>query len=443
MLRLARPYSKEIHAIALPMMLSAISLPLLGMVDTAILGHLESEKYLAAINIGNMAVNMLLWGLSFFRMSTTGLVAQSFGLGQQRQTAEHLARAFYLVMILAVLLLLSMPLLISLQLLLLANGGEVENLAQDYLQVRYFSLPAALSLFVINGYLLATNQARKVLYLTLICQLSNMILDYVLVFHFHLGVVGVAWGSLIAELLACTTGLYWLWKAQALTAINNLHALLKQQRPWLNFFQLNFDIFIRTVCLIVVFSYLTKQSAYQGSLILACNAVLLNFFYLASYALDGYAHAVESLSGRLLGSGKIKALQTMLKSAFKLSLYASLLIFILFLLGGSSLIDLLTALPEVRTTAKQHLLWLVILPLIAMPSFVYDGLCVGTTQSKVMRNAMLMAIMLGFLPVWHLFKAFFPDHPQLNHALWFSFLCFFAVRGIAMAALVKTNPPTH
>lgn len=433
-------YRQAIHAIALPMMLSAVSLPLLGMVDTAILGHLDSDQYLAAINVGNMAVNMLLWGLSFFRMSTTGLVAQSFGLGQQGQTAEHLLRAFCLAMILAALLLLSMSGLIDLQLLLLANGGVVENLAKNYLQIRYFGLPAALSLFVINGYLLATNQARRVLYLTLICQLSNMVLDYVLVFHFQLNVVGVAWGSLIAEWLSCAVGIYWLWQNQAFATGNGLQKILLRQREhWLNFFKLNFDLFIRTICLIVVFSYLTKQSAEQGQLILACNAVLLNFFYLASYALDGYAHAVESLSGRLLGSGKTKELKAMLKTSFKLSCYASLLIFMLFLLGGSALIDLLTTLPEVRTTAKQYLPWLVVLPLVAMPSFIYDGLCVGTTQSKTMRNAMLMAMLFGFLPIWHLFKALFPDSLYLNHALWFSFLCFFAIRGIAMAMLVQSK----
>lgn len=423
------------------MVLSAISMPLLGLVDTAILGHLDSEIYLGAVNIGATALNMLLWGLGFLRMSTTGLVAQAFGANDHKQSAQHTARALFLAAALGLVLVALHPLLIPLQLFLLSNGGETAALAESYLQIRYFALPLSLLLFVMTGYFLATNQAGKVLQLMLISQISNMVLDALFVLVFHWDVKGVALGSLISEALAVTVGVIWLIQSKSV-ALAHFHQLWQptQQHSWLDFFKLNSDIFIRTACLITVFTFMTKQSAMQGDLILASNAVLMTFFYLTAYGLDGYAHAVESICGRHQGKQNKSMLAQSFQAAMVFAAGLSLLMSLLFGLLGPNLIDLLTHIQPVKSTAHDYLIWPVIIPLISFSAFIYDGLCIGTTQSKAMRNAMLLSVFLGFLPAWYVLSHLFPEH--LNHMLWFSFSLFFVLRGLGMfyfcESLVKT-----
>lgn len=417
------------------MVLSAISLPLLGIVDTAILGHLNSEIYLASVNIGSTALNMLLWGLGFLRMSTTGLVAQSHGAENQTLSANHMARALFLASLLGLLLVALQPVLIPLQLYLLSNGGDVALLASDYMQIRYYSLPFSLLLFVLNGYFLATNQAAKVLKLMLLSQISNIILDATFVMVFHWDVKGVALGSLISEILASALGCLWLYQSKLLNWAHFKKLWQPKNSPqkdhsWLNFFKLNSDIFIRTACLITVFTYMTKQSAIQGDLILASNAVLMSFFYLTAYGLDGYAHAVESICGRHLGNKNHKQLAESFYASMVFAGLMSLVLSLIFIFFGSPIIQSLTHLEDVQKTTDSYLPWLVILPAISFSAFVYDGLCIGTTQSKAMRNAMLLSVFIGFLPCWYLLSYFFPNH--MNHMLWLSFALFFVLRGLGM-----------
>ncbi|WP_154222702.1 MATE family efflux transporter [Marinicella rhabdoformis] len=434
MLKLKNQF-KPVHAIAVPMVLSAISLPLLGIVDTAILGHLDSEIYLASVNIGSSALNMLLWGLGFLRMSTTGLIAQSHGANNPTQSAQHMARALFLATFLGLSLVVLQPVLIPLQLYLLSNGGDVALLATDYMHIRYFAMPFSLLLFVMNGYFLATNQAGKVLKLMLVSQITNILLDALFVLVFHWDVKGVALGSLISEMSAVSLGGYWLVKSQILDK-HHFHQLWRKHSPnntehsWLNFFKLNSDIFIRTACLITVFTYMTKQSAIQGDLILASNAVLMNFFYLTAYGLDGYAHAVESICGRHLGNKNHKQLAESFYASMFFAGTMSLFLSLMFLFFGQSIIDQLTHLENIRSTATDYLPWVIVLPVISFSAFVYDGLCIGTTQSKAMRNAMLLSVFAGFIPTWYLLSYYFPDH--LNHMLWLSFSLFFILRGVGM-----------
>ncbi len=434
------PHQKQIHQLAIPMVISSISVPLLGIVDTAILGHLASPVYLAAVNIGVMAINMLMWGLGFLRMSTTGLVAQSHGVDEAAAT-HHVFRAMALAGLLGGLLVATQQLVIPALLWLLADGGEAAVLADVYLGIRIWSAPAQLLLFVMYGYFLATKQTRKVLYLTLVNQVGNMVLDYVLVIHWGWHVDGVAWGSVVSEYLALLLGAYWLVRDLRSRPIQSPATSWLDLSQFRSLLQLNRDVFIRTLCLMAVFAFITKQSAKQGELVLAVNAVLLNFFYFTSYALDGYAHAIEAISGHFYGQKKWHALQTATRSVFIIAIIVALLLAAIFTVFGTQIIHALTHLESVRNGSQTYLWWVSLLPLVACFSFVYDGLCVGLTAGQVMRNSMLFATLCVFLPCWYLARWLLGDAVDTNHVLWGSFWVFFVARSLAIHRSVKQQWP--
>ena len=414
------------------MILSAISFPLLGIVDTTILGHLDSPVYLGAVNIGASAVNMLMWLFGFLRMATTGLIARSTGADDTAMTQQHLLRAVYLSLSIGALILLLQPLLKPLMLTLLADTGETVPLAGIYLGIRLWALPASLLILVFVGYLVAIGQVRAVLMLTLISQVGNMILDYVFVVHFHMYVDGVAWGSLISEYAACIYGVLVI-RGTLAAAISRFKVgeIMRNLAALKQLLYINRDIFIRTLCLMFVFGFVTRQSAHQGDLILAANAVLLNFFYLASYGLDGYAHAIESLSGRLYGAHRWLDLKRAIKDVFHIAFTLALIVTGVYALLGVTFIEWMNKLPEVRNLASTYLIWLIINPLLAVASFVYDGICVGMTLSATMRNSMVYATLFGFIPTWLLLNQFGPAD-STNHYLWLSFSVFFIIRGISI-----------
>jgi MATE family multidrug resistance protein len=434
--RINRHYYKEILAIALPMIASALSVPLLGVVDTAIMGHLDSPVYLGAINVGVTAFNLFLWGLGFLRMSTTGLVAQAHGRGDRAAVARHLVQALLLALALAMTLLLLAPFWIDPLIRWFASDhGAVQALASTYMHWRLWSLPASLWLFVMMAFFLAIQRARVVLQLMLVSQVGNMLLDYFLVVHWHWKIEGVAAGSVISEYLALLLGLWHLARIRILQALPKTfwRQWRLQRRELLQLLAFNRDIFIRTVCLMFVFAFFTRQSASQGEVILAANAVLLNFFYLASYGLDGFAHAVESLAGHYYGRGDKNALRQVIRDVFTVSWAVAAALSASYWLAGEGMIHLLTDLPAVRHASMEYLRWVVLLPLVAVASFVYDGLCVATLQTRVMRNSMLVATLFCFVPLWMMLRSLG------NDGLWLAFLAFFIVRGLAIHLYFKRS----
>jgi len=285
------------------------------------------------------------------------------------------------------------------------------------------SAPATLLIYVFMGYFLAIQQANKVLLIMLVNQVGNMVLDYVFVMEFHWGIAGVAYGSIISEYAALLLGMCFLVKSNfTLPNFPQLKLWLAPNVEIKKFFVLNRDIFIRTLCLMIVFTMMTKGSARLGEVSLAANAVLLNFFYLMSYGLDGFAHAVESLCGQAFGAKNQKALKQILQHVFIISLIIASLFSFIYLFFGQEIVSLLTSIKEVQNYASHYIIWLVIIPVIAIPSFVYDGLFIATTEAKIMRNSMVMATIFCYIPLWYLLRNF--D----NHGLWMAFLGFFVVR---------------
>lgn len=396
---------------------------MLGIVDTAILGHLDSAVYLASINIGATIFNILFWGFSFLKMSTTGLIAQAYGKNDKELIGLQLSFSLLIALMISLVLLVFSQWIGEFSVRLASEGGLSSDYALQYFQIRIISAPATLVLYVLFGYFLAIQQTRKVLTLMLVNQVGNMILDYIFVMHYGLGVSGVAYGSVISEYAALVLGVYYLNKSGfKISTLENLRKWLKSDVKLMSFFSLNRDIFIRTLSLMAVFAMMTKGSALLGDLSLAVNAVLLNFFYLMSYGLDGFAHAVESLCGQAYGANDKKKLKLILKQVFEISFLVALLFTLVYMIWGSQIVSLLTSIPEVRVESEQYIIWLIIVPLISMPSFVYDGLFVATTQAKIMRNSMVIATIFCYIPLWYFLRIY------ENHGLWMAFSGFFIIR---------------
>lgn len=396
---------RAVFALALPMVFSNVTTPLLGLVDTWVIGHLGQAWFLGGVSVGATLINLLFWLLGFLRMSTTGLTAQAQGAASAEGQLDTLARALGLAVGLGLaMLLLVLPFLPA---IIGLSGGspEVQVYAGDYVSVRIWSAPAALCNLVIMGWLLGMQDARSPMLLLILSNLVNMVLDAWFVLGLGWQVRGVAAASLLADYCSLGVGL-WLVSRR----LRHLPAEVWQS-AWLRWWQwpavrrllgLNRDIFIRSLCLQLCFAFMTLQGARLGDVAVAANAVLLNFLMLISYGLDGFAYAVEAMVGRAIGRRDRQGL----REAIVLNLGWALLIAIAFALGfamgGRQIIAHITDIPAVIAEANRQLPWLIAMPLLAVWCFLLDGVFIGATRAREMRNSMLVAVFAGFFPIWWL-----------------------------------------
>jgi len=420
------------------MILSNISVPLLGLVDTAVMGHLPDPRYLGAVAVGASLFSILYWGFGFLRMGTTGHCAQAFGAGDFHQVRLLLAQSLLLATALGGLLILLQQPLIKLGLWLIDPIPDVLQQAQLYSQIRIYSAPAVLGNYAILGWFLGLQNSRVPLALLICANLLNLLLDLLLVLGLGWGVEGVALATLCADYAALALGL-WLTARRLAELPGRLQvAQLRQWRHYRQLLQSNRYLLVRTLVLLLCFAFFTAKGAQQGDLILAANAVLLNFLLLVSHGLDGFAHAIEALCGRFLGAGQRQNFVNACRSALLWSLATALIFTGLFAVGGAGLIRLLTDIPEVISTAESYLPWLIALPLIGVWSYLLDGIFIGANWFKAMQNCMLVAALGVYLPVWWL------SQPLGNHGLWLALTLFLLARGLfaswLLAGFLKSEP---
>ncbi len=422
------PHHRRLWALAGPMILSNISVPLLGLVDTAVVGHLDSPRYLAAVALGAMIFSFLFWGFGFLRMGTTGLVAQAHGAHDHEALRLWLGRGLLLAGLIGSALLLLQGPIGRVAISLSGAEGVLAPLTGDYFGVRIWSAPAVLGHYVLLGTFIGMQNSRAPLLLLLAVNGLNIALDLLFVLGLGWGVSGVALASTLAEWFGLLLGL-WLMRG-CLGGAWPWGDLLRG-RELLRMLRLNLDIFIRTLCLIFAFAFFTRQGAAQGELVLAANAMLMNFQALTAYALDGFAHAAEALVGRALGRKSKRLLRAALRSSLQWSLLFAAAFSLAYLMAGEGIIALLTDIPELREHAALYLPWLVASPLISVWSYWLDGVFIGATRSREMRNAMLAALLLLFLPAWYLLQ------PLGNHGLWLALMLFMAARGLGLGLLLR------
>jgi len=427
--------NRRIWSLSGPMMLSNVSLPLLGLVDTAVMGHLDSAIYLGAVSVGAMILHFIFWGFGFLRMSTVGLVAQAYGANNGDEIRNLLARGAVFALVIAVLLILLQSILITVSLNLVQPSHEVALLTRDYFDIRIWSAPATLLTYVLLGWFLGMQKARHVLMVMVFVNVLNIILDLVLVIGFGLNVQGAALASLIAEYSGLFLAIY-LMRTLLKDVSGQLHQ--KQVFDWSAFrklVSLNTDIFIRTITLLFVFAFFTTQSARAGDVVVAANAILLQFLTFTAYVLDAYAHAAEAMVGEALGDKNIKKIKQAVKACLIWSLWSSVIFSCVYVIAGHQIIALLTDIEEVRLYSESYLIWLMMMPVVAVWSYLYDGVFIGATWSKEMRNVMLMAVLIVYLPVWLLSQSLG------NHGLWLSMILFLAARGGLMAWYYRKKLP--
>ena len=430
--------NRQLFALALPMILSNITVPLLGLVDTAVIGHLSDAYYLGGVALGSTIITLIIWLLGFLRMATTGLVAQAYGANDTASQLKLLVQGAMLATGLGIaVILLQLPIL-NLALGLSEASMEVERYCREYFQVRVWSTPFALLNLVMLGWLLGRQQPKAAMWQLILANLANIILDVLFVMGFGWGVKGAALASVCADITAFSVALYMVLQQLKLSS----QFKFDQLRVHLTFagygklLKLNSDIFIRSLCLQAAFAFMTFHGAGLGDNTVAANAVLLNLLLLISYALDGIAYYAEAEVGKAYGQKRAQQLHEAVVLAWCWSAITALGFTLIFSLWGSHIIELLTSIDKVRTTAQTYLIWLVLLPLWSFSSYLFDGVYIGAAQGKVMRNSMIIATFGAFFPTWYLLQSLLPSE-QANHALWAAMTAFMLMRSLTLAAYYR------
>jgi len=418
---------RSVLAIALPIVLSNVSEPLISVVDTAVIGQLGAAHLIGAIALGGIIFAYLFWMFGFLRMGTTGLTAQALGRGDAAELRAILGRALIIGLAAGAIYILLQTPISSLALGLTEGSAAAEGAAAKYFTIRIWSAPAALMNFALLGWFIGLGRARIAFALQLILNLTNIALDTLFVLHFDMSVEGVALGTLIAEYIALLAGLLFVWRALPGFGPAARAAHIFSPRALKVMAAVNTDLFIRSVLLMSAFAWFTAQGAKAGDVTLAANAVLINLFLVVAFFLDGFAFAAEALVGRSVGRRDKAAFdRSVYLSSFwavSLSLIAALSVW----LGGNLFIDLLSTNLDVRLEARSYLLWAALTPLTGVACFQLDGIFTGATRTGDMRNMMILSF-AAYLALWALLAPLYG-----NHGLWIALNAFFIIRGITLA----------
>ncbi len=428
---------RAILVIAVPIMLSNVSTPLLGIVDTGVMGRMPDPAYIGAVALGALVFNFLFWVFGFLRMGTTGLTAQALGAADAAEIRASLGRAVLIALAVgAGLVALQWPIR-ELAFTLIGGSPKVGGLARDYYDIRIWAAPATLTNYALLGWFIGLNRARVALVLQLVLNLTNMVLDALFVLGLDMGVKGVALGTLLAEALAAAVGL--VIAARHVRGfgghwdVNRLVALEAIKRTT----AVNRDIMIRSAALLFAFAWFVTQGGKQGDVILASNAVLMQFITVSAFFLDGLAFAAEALVGRAAGAASRAGLSAAARMTTWWAAGAALLACVFFAVSGTAIIDTLTVDREVRAMARTYLPWAAAAPLIAVWCFQLDGIFIGATRTAAMRNAMLLSLGIFLVAWWAL-------TPFGNHGLWASLYVLYAARTVTLGyqfpALVRSVP---
>ncbi len=424
--------NREILKLAIPNIISNLSVPLLSLVDVALMGHLGSAEYILTIGFGVMIFNFVYWGFGFLRMGTTGFTAQEFGKQDNKECLLILGRALLIAVAGALLLIVLKVPLLKLSLLLIGTTPEVDAYVADYFNIRILAAPATISLFAFTGWFFGMQNARTPMIITIAVNLLNIGFSYWFVRVVGMKSGGVALGTLIAQYCGLVLALALFFK-------NYRHMLPFWDKLDLfhidklkRFLMANSDIFIRTLCLIFAFSFFRVQSGKEGVILGSANIILLEFIMISAYGIDGFSFAAESVVGKYFGAGDEGNFRNAIKVSFQWGIGVSIMLVSLFFFFGREILHILTDNQEVINAAMPFMGWLIIAPIIHAVPFIWDGIYIGTTASKAMRNTMLLSTFLFFLPAYYIFHDIMG-----NHALWLALTLLMLARGISQTILAR------
>ncbi len=429
---------KNILKLSIPNILTNLTVPLLSMVDLHLMGYLDSELFMGAVALGGVIFNFVYWGFAFLRMSISGISAQAYGKKSDNETAMVLFRGMFIAIVGSLFLLLCQSGIEKLSFWLLDGSLEVKELARSYFYVRIWAAPAAISLMVINGWFLGMQNALYPMLISVLINVVNIGCSFWLVREFGMEERGVALGSVIAQYAGLFLAIALFFKKYSGVLNYFKTKTIFIAKHFKSFLNVSADIFIRTWCVIAVFTFFTSKSAGFGDVALAANSALLQFLFLFSYFLDGFAFAAEAIIGKYYGAkNKLKLIEAS-KKLFYWGIFFALSFTIVYYTAGNKLLTLFTNKENVLQEASNYLPWLVLIPIASFASFIWDGIYIGATASKAMRNTMLISSVLFFFIPYYIFYRYIGAH-----ALWLSILLFMLSRSVSQTMLAKRAVYAH
>lgn len=419
--------NRQILRLSIPNIVSNITVPLLGLVDLAMMGHLDNPVYIGAIALGTTIFNVIYSSFAFLRMGTTGFTAQAFGAKIKKEITLVLFRALIVALLLAILLIAFQYPIQWVSFKILDGSEEVKTLAREYFYIRIFAAPATLGLYALHGWYLGMQNAKIPMILAISINTVNIGLNFVFIAGLGMKSDGVAFATVIAQYSGLILAIVFLVKKYRRYLFSIPSKVVFQANALREFFRVNSDIFIRTLLLLLVLAFFTSMSAKISDEILALNTLLFQFFFIFSYFADGIAFAGESLTGKAKGAGDKSLLIKTIKYLFYWGMGASILFSVLFAVGFNPLMYVMTDNQSLMNLANEFKWWIIILPLVSGGAFIWDGIYIGVTASKAMRNTMIIASLLVFLPSYYLSINTFG-----SHGLWFALSLFMLSRGILL-----------
>ena len=426
--------NKSILKLAIPNIISNITIPLLGLVDMILMGHLDSAIYIGAIALGGTIFSVLYSFFSFLRAGTTGFTAQSLGNNDNTETIYSLYRSVCIgIPIIILILSLQIP-IAKISSLLLDGSNEVKELAITYFYVRIWAAPANILLYCLNGWFVGMQNTKIPMFIAILINVMNIIFSFILVIIFEQNVKGVALGTVIAQYSGLTLAVILLIKNYRSYFVKIDSKILFDIEKMKRFFKVNRDLMIRSFLLIISIAFFTNQSAKLGNNILAINMILLQSFYIFSYFTDGFAYAGEALVGKFVGSKDKENLQKVIRLLLIWGFSISIPFSILYALFPTEFVKIISDNTEILTEIKPYYIYMIIIPLITFAAFIWDGIYIGATASKAIRNTKIISSFFVFIPSWYILMPRFG-----NHGLWIAFLFFMIARGAAMSLMYKKN----
>lgn len=424
--------NKEILKLAIPNILANLSVPLLSVIDVSLMAHLNSENYILAIGFGVMIFNFMYWGFGFLRMGITGLTAQEVGKGNIEETYRLLFRGLIIAFIGAILLFIFRDLLLQLSLYFIETNPTVNQEVSTYFNIRIYAAPATLGLYAFIGWFLGKQNAAIPMIITITINLINAFLSYYLVTNLQMGTNGVALGTVIAQYTGLLMAIIFFFIYYRKQLTQKAFQFVLEAKALKRFMLVNSDIIIRTLCLIFTLSFFKVMSAKEGELVGAANILLLELTAIAVYGIDGFAFAVEAISGKYFGAKDKLNLKKAIRYCFYWGLGFGSIYAIVYSFFGETILGIITSQKEVINIANRYMIWLIIFPVLSASAFIWDGVYIGVTASKSMRNTMLLSTFIVFLPAFYILQHYFG-----NHGIWASLILFVLARGVSQSVLAK------
>ncbi len=418
---------KQIILLSIPVFFSNLAIPLVGIVDTGLMGNLGETKYLAATSIATSVMTMVVWSFGFLRMGTVGIVSQAYGKGDYREIVRTLLRNFIIAMAIALVIIILKPLINIFIQYFFNTSLETQNLINTYLNVRVFSVPAEFAIYILVGFYLGIQKTRISSFMIVSLSIFNIVFSSVLVLSYNLDVFGVALGTLFASFLTVIIFGFFTYRfiIKKFKLIPRFEKIAVKSKI-VKLFNINLDIFIRTLFLTFSFLWVTYLGSKLGEDYLAVNTILIQFIIFAAFFLDAYAFSTEGVAGFTIGRKLKNSFLSVVKNSIQISFITALIVSLVYIIFFKQIINIITDIELLRFISYKHFLWVIIIPPVASFCYQLDGIFIGASQTREMRNAMIISVVSFIIISINSIKYFG------NHGLWFSLMCFMILRSLTL-----------